>query len=129
MSSSVIICPIQYSPGVPVRFLYIISNPCCLSLFLSIYSSLAATKKRKVWKSERCPTWWPVEIAFRSPSAAPKFSVAHLDTILEAFEDHLANIGAADGAGGDDTAGDRDRGEMQSRDEHVEEQGEEVNMQ
>ncbi len=80
-------------------------------------------------EERKVPTWWQVEIAFRTPSVAPKFSVAQIDTILEAFEDHLSNIGAADGAGDDDTAGDRDEVEMQSRDEHVKEQGEEVNMQ
>ncbi len=64
---------------------------------------------------------------FSFPKCGTK--VFQLDTILEAFEDHLSNIGAADGAGDDDTAGDRDEVEMQLRDEHVEEQGEEVNMQ
>eukprot|EP00795_Rhopilema_esculentum_P016119 gene16119-7475_t len=47
-------------------------------------------KKRKMWREEYRPkNWWPENLPFRSPNAAPKFDVRELDDIPESCSRYI----------------------------------------
>eukprot|EP00794_Sanderia_malayensis_P006491 gene6491-7235_t len=90
-----------------------------------------STKKRKLWREEFCPTWWPSEVPFCSPSQAPKFTVELLDVVLERFQNNADSITGQGEETGEIVREEEDVGghnveEIEMGDQHLADQNEEV---
>eukprot|EP00794_Sanderia_malayensis_P001532 gene1532-1695_t len=90
-----------------------------------------STKKRKLWREEFCPTWWPSEVTFHSPSQAPKFTVEQLDVVLERIQNYADSITCQGEETGEIVREEEDMGgddveEIEMGDQHLADQNEEV---